>query len=234
MKNSNCHRGQTLEERGAVNKNSGIRLGKHNVELGMQKTAIDLFCGAGGFSEGFRQAGFHVLAGNDFNKFAGETFSATHHEAKFLPGPIENIRASEFLNATGLKDGELDCLIGGPPCQAFSVYNHQRGLHDNRSKLFWEYLRVVEGLSPKWVVMENVTGITSVGKGKAVRNIVAGLEELGYVVDMRILRAEEYGVPQQRRRIFFIGNRLGLPILWPETDAREKAPAIRDRTRRNR
>ena len=181
----------------------------------MEKTAIDLFCGAGGLSEGFRQAGFHILAGNDFDEHAGETFSATHEEANFLPGPIENISATDFLVATGLKKGELGCLIGGPPCQAFSVYNHHRGLHDKRSKLFWEYLRIVEGLKPNWIVMENVTGITSAGRGKAVRDIVAGLEKLGYGVELQILRAEEYGVPQQRRRVFFIGRRVGLPIPWP-------------------
>ena len=182
----------------------------------MEMTAIDLFCGAGGLSEGFRQAGFHILAGNDIDEYAGETFKAAHAEAEFFPGQIEHIRAGEFLNATGLKKGALDCLIGGPPCQAFSVYNHQRGLHDKRSKLFQEYLRIVEGLRPKWVVLENVTGISSAGNGKAVRNIVAGLEELGYAVDIQILRAEEYGIPQERRRVFFLGNRFGLPALWPE------------------
>lgn len=186
-------------------------------------TAIDLFCGAGGLSEGFRQAGFRVLAGNDIDPFAAKTFAATHPEAKFLPGPIEDISARDFLKAAGLKKGELDCLIGGPPCQAFSVYNHRRGMHDKRSSLFREYLRIVEGLMPKWVVMENVTGITSVGDGQAVEKIISGLGELGYTVETCILRAEEYGVPQERRRIFFLGNRLGLPIRWP---ARTHGPGL--------
>ena len=179
-------------------------------------SAIDLFCGAGGLSEGFRQAGFHVLAGNDIDPYAAETFVSSHAEARFLPGQIEDIGAGDFLRASGLRKGELDCLIGGPPCQAFSVYNHQRGMHDRRSGLFQEYLRVVEGLMPKWVVMENVTGITSVGGGTAVGKILSGLAGLGYAVETRILRAEQYGVPQERRRIFFVGNRLGLPTRWPE------------------
>ncbi len=179
-------------------------------------TAIDLFCGAGGLSEGFRQAGFHVLAGNDIDESAGETYTATHEEAKFLPGPIEDITAADLLKASGLKAGELDCLIGGPPCQAFSVYNHQRGMHDERSQLFREYLRIVEGLMPNWVVMENVTGITSVGQGAAVQTILKNLKDLGYHVETKILRAEEYGIPQERRRIVFLANRLGRPIIWPE------------------
>lgn len=179
-------------------------------------TVIDLFCGAGGLSEGFRQAGCHVLAGNDFDLAAGETFKATHSEAVFLGGPIQNYTAKDFLKAAGLKKGELDVLVGGPPCQGFSVYNHQRGLHDERSSLYREYLRVVEGLAPKWVVLENVTGMTSTGGGEAVNSIVGGLEALGYSVEKRILKAEEYGVPQERRRLVFIGNRVGQPIVWPE------------------
>lgn len=179
------------------------------------KTVIDLFCGAGGLSEGFRQAGYHVLAGNDFFEAAGQTYSQTHPEAKFLGGPIQEYSASDFLKAAGLRAGELDVLVGGPPCQGFSVYNHQRGLHDERSSLYQEYLRVVDGLQPNWVVLENVTGMTSAGGGAAVQAIIEGLNALGYDVRAEILRAEEYGVPQERRRIVFVGNRLGLPIAYP-------------------
>jgi DNA (cytosine-5)-methyltransferase 1 len=180
------------------------------------RTVIDLFCGAGGLSEGFRQAGYHVLAGNDFFEAAGETYAQTHQEAEFLPGPIQDYSANDFLKAAGLARGELDVLVGGPPCQGFSVYNHQRGLHDERSSLYREYLRVVGGLQPNWVVLENVTGMTSAGGGAAVAAIIEGLRSLGYDVRAEILRAEEYGVPQERRRIVFIGNRLGLPIAYPD------------------
>lgn len=180
------------------------------------KTVIDLFCGAGGLSEGFRQAGYHVLAGNDFFEAAGKTYAATHSEAAFLPGAIQQYAPRDFLNAAGLMEGDLDVLVGGPPCQGFSVYNHQRGLHDERSSLYLEYLRLVSGLRPNWVVLENVTGMTSAGGGAAVGAIIHGLEELGYRVERKILRAEEYGVPQERRRIVFIGNKLGLPVVFPE------------------
>ena len=179
-------------------------------------TAIDLFCGAGGLSEGLRQAGFRVLAGNDIDPFAAETFAASHPGAALFSGPIEEISAHDLLGASGLREGELDCLVGGPPCQAYSVYNHQRGMHDERSGLFHEYLRLVRGLMPRWIVMENVTGITSAGNGQAVADILTGLGDLGYDVETRILRSEEYGVPQERRRVFFLGNRLGSAIPWPE------------------
>lgn len=184
--------------------------------MNSQWTAIDLFCGAGGLSEGFRQAGFHVLAGNDIDEAAAQTFQATHREATFLYGPIKKLTAPQFLKAAGLAKGELNCLVGGPPCQGFSVYNHQRGMHDERSMLFKDYLRIVSGLMPGWVVLENVTGITSAGGGEAVAAILDRLGKLGYQVEYRILKAEEYGIPQERRRIVFLGNRLGLPILWPE------------------
>ncbi|TNE60972.1 MAG: DNA cytosine methyltransferase [Alphaproteobacteria bacterium] len=178
-------------------------------------TAIDLFCGAGGLSEGFRQAGFKILAGNDIFEAAGRTFALTHPEATFFPGSIYDLRGAELLAPSGLKKGELTCLVGGPPCQAFSVYNHQRGMHDARSHLFREYLRIVDEIEPEWIVMENVTGILSLAGGAAVDEILLGFKQRGYHVEYRVLRAEEYGVPQERRRVVFIGNRCKKPILWP-------------------
>lgn len=178
-------------------------------------TVVDLFCGAGGLSEGFRQAGFHVLAGLDYDDTAGKTFAATHEGARFLGGPIQNITVKDILNATGLQPGELDVLVGGPPCQGYSVYNHGRGVDDPRAGLFREYLRIVKGLKPRWLVMENVTGLTSIANGGIIREIEESLRDLGYEVDWKILRAEEYGVPQERRRIFFIANRVGAPIIFP-------------------
>ncbi|PSM16689.1 DNA cytosine methyltransferase [Nitratireductor sp. StC3] len=179
-------------------------------------TAIDLFCGAGGLSEGFRQAGFHVLAGQDFDEQAGATFAATHHEATFIGGPIQNVTPQQLLKAAGMKRGEADVIVGGPPCQGYSVYNHQRGVDDPRAGLFREYLRIVEGIYPRWIVMENVTGITSIADGGIVREITQGMNQLGYRVEMKVLKAEEYGVPQERRRVFFIATRTDCPILFPE------------------
>lgn len=179
-------------------------------------TAIDLFCGAGGLSEGFRQAGFHVLAGQDFDDQAGATFAATHPEAKFIGGPIQDVTPQQLLKAAGKKRGEIDVIVGGPPCQGYSVYNHQRGANDPRAGLFREYLRIVKGIQPRWLVMENVTGIASIAGGGVVREIFDGMKSLGYRVEMKVLRAEEFGVPQERRRVFFIATRTDAPILFPE------------------
>ncbi len=178
-------------------------------------TVIDLFCGAGGLSDGFQQTGFNILAANDIDRWAAETFKASHPNSAFFPQPIEELSAVELLRSVGLRRGELDCLIGGPPCQAFSVYNHQRGFHDDRSRLFREYLRIVDGVRAKWIVMENVPGMRDLGNGRAIKEIVRSLGALGYRVESRILKAENFGVPQERRRIIFIATRTSDPILWP-------------------
>lgn len=193
----------------------------------MARTVIDLFCGAGGLSEGFRQAGFDVLVGQDMDAVAGRTFAETHPESVFISGPVQGVSAYRLLLASGLERGELDVLVGGPPCQGYSVYNHQRGVHDPRAGLFREYLRIVEGLQPKWVVMENVSGITSIAGGRVVREIQDGMRGLGYRVEMRLLRSEDFGVPQERRRMFFIGTRTGKAIRFPlPTHGRHLLPYV--------
>ena len=176
---------------------------------------IDLFCGAGGLSEGFRQTGFDILLANDIDIWCEATYKLNHPETKFVAGPIQNLSASQILSDLSINKGELDCIIGGPPCQAFSVYNHQRGMHDERSGLFREYLRLIAGLLPKYVVIENVPGITSVEDGFAVKEIKQRLMQLGYNVETALLRAEAYGVAQERRRLFFIGNRINAEIVFP-------------------
>lgn len=176
---------------------------------------VDLFCGAGGLSEGFRQNGFNILLANDFDAWCEATYKLNHPETNFISGSIQNITAAQIQSELGIKPGELDCIIGGPPCQAFSVYNHQRGMHDERSGLFREYLRLVTGLLPKYVIIENVPGITSVEDGIAVTEIKQRLKELGYNVESALLKAEDYGVAQERRRLVFIGNRINADVIFP-------------------
>lgn len=183
--------------------------------MAKRRTVIDLFCGAGGLSAGLEMAGFTVLAGNDLFEAAGKTFAETHPMAKFLPGRIQDLDTDDLLKESGLQKGELTVLVGGPPCQAYSVYNHQRGMHDERATLFREYLRIVKALQPEWIVMENVAGIFSIGGGEAVHAIKDELGALGYKVEYEVLKAEQFGVPQERRRVVFIGNRIGAPIMHP-------------------
>lgn len=174
-------------------------------------TCFDLFAGAGGLAVGFRSAGWAVLGANDIDKDAGATFRLNFPEAIFFEGPIAALDVKDILSHCRLEPGELDCLIGGPPCQSFSYNNHQRSEKDARSRLFEHYLRVVKGLLPKTLVMENVPGILTIGGGSVISSIRAELKSLGYVSDVHILSAEEYGTPQVRRRVFVVASRLNAP-----------------------
>ena len=172
-------------------------------------TCIDVFAGAGGMADGFRHAGFAILSGTDHADAACSTFRLNFPEASFFRRPISDLSGEELLADAGLEQGVLDCLIGGPPCQAFSYNNHAREEHAARSTLFRDYLRIVEALNPKCVVMENVPGILTILGGAVLEEIYGELQALGYECEARILFAEDYGVPQERRRVFFIASRVG-------------------------
>lgn len=172
-------------------------------------TCIDLFSGAGGLADGFRQAGFDVLSGTDIDCIAGATFRYNFPSASFFECPISDLTGAELLSDASLRPGDLDCLLGGPPCQSFSYNNHERSRRGARARLFRDYLRIVEALEPKCLVMENVPGILTVGGGAVVEEIYDVLGDLGYECEGRILYAEEFGVPQARRRVFFVATRLG-------------------------
>ena len=172
-------------------------------------SCIDLFSGAGGMAEGFRQAGFKVLSANDSDPTSSVTFRKNFPEASFIKGPIELLQSEDLLYGHSIGEGDIDCVIGGPPCQAFSINNHRRSAEDDRAGLFRDYLRIVKALTPRTLVMENVPGILSIGNGAVVKEIEESLAALGYESKTRILYAEEYGVPQERRRVFITATRLG-------------------------
>jgi DNA (cytosine-5)-methyltransferase 1 len=178
-----------------------------NAQLGPR--CIDLFAGAGGLAEGFRQAGWNIIAAVDNDPSAAATFRMNFPRTKFFEKDIRNVSPSMLMRATGVKCGELECLLGGPPCQSFSYNNHARSASSQRARLFRQYLRIVKRVLPKTIVMENVPGMLTVGDGAIVRAIRRGLEKLGYQVGVRILFAEDFGVPQERRRVFIIATRLG-------------------------
>lgn len=170
---------------------------------------IDLFAGAGGLAVGFRSAGWGVIAGNDIDADAAETFKLNFPEASFFEGPVSKLSAEELLTDCGLERGDLDCLVGGPPCQSFSHNNHHRSAADERARLFEHYLALVEGLNPKTIVMENVPGILSIDGGRVVEEILAHLRRLGFDATVARLSAEEFGTPQLRRRVFIVASRVG-------------------------
>lgn len=168
-------------------------------------TVLDLFSGAGGLSRGFMDAGFNVVLGVDFDDAALKTFKENHGKAEVMKLDLfdhNNIyKIQEFLQK---KEIRLDVLVGGPPCQGFSLAG-KREENDDRNKLYTAMVKTAELLKPKVVVLENVPGLLTLYKGKAKQQILNDFKNLGYKMDVQILYAPEYGVPQIRKRAFFVG-----------------------------
>lgn len=169
---------------------------------------ISLFSGAGGMDIGFINSGFEIVWANDFFKEAVESYRNNIGD-HIVYGDITKIKSSEMPD-------DIDLVIGGFPCQGFSVANTKRSMKDERNFLYKEMLRVIKDKKPKFFVAENVKGILSMEHGKVIEMIKKDFESIGYKVDARLLNAAEYGVPQARERVVIIGNRLGLDNPYPK------------------
>jgi DNA (cytosine-5)-methyltransferase 1 len=176
---------------------------------GNKPTAVDLFSGAGGITLGLLNAGFNVRLCADLDEACEQTHRRNFPAIPFRRADISKLRGKEILSDSGLREGELNLLIGGPPCQGFSILG-QRELWDPRNGLFHEFLRIAGELAPECVVIENVTGLATLGKGAVLREIGAAFAVAGYNADCAELLAAQYGVPQMRWRMFFIGWRMDL------------------------
>lgn len=172
--------------------------------------AIDMFCGCGGTTQGLRDAGFSVIAGVENNALAVATYRKNHPRTKVWDSDICDLTPKKLLQHHGLRKGELDLLTGCPPCQAFSSMrrlNGKRRVRDRESKdLVFEYLRFVEGLKPKVVMIENVPRLIDDYRFNQVRK---RLRELGYAGQPAIFNAADCGVAQRRRRMVYIASRIG-------------------------
>ena len=170
-------------------------------------TCIDLFCGAGGITEGFEQAGFRTLYGNDINQVAIETFQLNHPGACADSRPVEQIDPRAVRVQLGIPRGELSLIAGGPPCQGFSINAPERFLEDPRNSLFRHYIRFVDEFEPKALLLENVPGMLSLADGRIFERIVREFTKRGYDVSAKILFAAHYGVPQERWRLIVLASR---------------------------
>ncbi len=162
-------------------------------------TAVSLFTGAGGMDIGFESAGIKVLCANELNKDACDTYATNHPEVKLIRGDLTE-HMEELAEFKG-----VDLVFGGPPCQGFSVAG-KMDPNDERSQLIWRFLDVVELLRPKAFVMENVKALAALEKWEPVRQrYLQRVSDLGYTCSYRVLNASEFGVPQNRERVFFVG-----------------------------
>lgn len=169
---------------------------------------ISLFSGAGGMDLGFINANFEIIWANDLFKEAVDSYRKNIGK-HMVYGDITKISSSNIPSGA-------DVIIGGFPCQGFSVANNKRSMEDERNFLYREMLRVIKDKKPKFFVAENVKGILSIEKGKVFEMIKSDFENLGYKVDAKILNAAEYGIPQARERVIIMGNRLGIDNPFPK------------------
>lgn len=180
---------------------------------------MDLFCGTGGFSKGFVNTGlFEVVHGVDVLPVAIDTFRSNHPQAFAVAGDIRKLRRSEVSERTGFKRGEVDVIIGGPPCQGFSSIRPFRSSRDDdpRNSLFEEFASYVNYFRPKAFVMENVVGLATFAGGETITQIEETFSGLGYDCEWRILNAANFGVPQKRERLILIGVEKGGSLNFPE------------------
>lgn len=172
-------------------------------------TCLDLFCGAGGLSTGFAMAGGNPLGGVDFDHDSIQTYKKNFPFA----GDTACQSIQDWKPMT--KPGLVDVIIGGPPCQGFSLARGQRFVDDPRNSLYKYFIKIVKMYKPKWVVMENVEGITNIGDGIVLAQILEDFANIGYHLEYKVVNMALYGVPQKRKRAIFVGNRSGHSFSWP-------------------
>lgn len=166
---------------------------------------ISLFSGAGGLDKGFHNAGFKTLVANEYDPKICPTFRTNFPEVELLEGDIKNLSSASFpKGVTG--------IIGGPPCQSWSEGGTLRGIEDPRGKLFYEYIRVLEDTKPLFFVAENVSGMLAKRHSNAVQEFMKLFDEVGYDVTLKMLNANDYDVPEERYRVFYVGFRKDLHI----------------------
>lgn len=166
---------------------------------------IDLFCGSGGFSLGFLQEGFSAKYACDFEAACIDTYRFNHMDMSSENIVCEDVRIIKDDLIERFKNTELDLIIGGPPCQGFSIANQQKIIDDPRNQLYKSFVEIVEALNSKFFVMENVKGMSKVAD--QVKEIFLNI---GYSVEFQLLKAQDFGIPQNRERLIFIGNRMGI------------------------
>lgn len=160
---------------------------------------VALFAGCGGLDLGFENAGFNIIWANDNNKKVEETYRCNHENTELIIKSLVDIKSEEIP--------ECDVIIGGPPCQSWSLAGAMKGKEDSRGQLFYEYVRVIKDKRPLAFVAENVKGIVSKAHIEAFNEIVNMFKECGYTVTYQLLNAKDYGVPQDRERVFVVGIR---------------------------
>lgn len=187
--------------------------------VGERMKLISLFSGAGGLDLGFKKAGFEIVMANEFDKKIWETYER-NHQTPLIKGNILAVDEKEFPDCDG--------IIGGPPCQSWSEGGALRGIDDPRGKLFYEYIRILKAKQPKFFLAENVKGMMAERHNQAVKDILKAFENAGYLVNIFVMNAHDYGVAQDRKRVFYIGFRKDLNITYNPPKKQEQKYYLKD------
>ena len=186
---------------------------------------ISLFSGCGGLDLGFEKAGFEIPIANEYDRTIWATFKANHPRTHLIEGDIRQIEEDDFPD-------EIDGIIGGPPCQSWSEAGSLRGINDARGQLFFDYIRILNSKRPKFFLAENVSGMLANRHNEAVQNILKMFDECGYNVSLTLVNAKNYGVAQERKRVFYIGFRkeLNIDFKFPQgsTSDEDKKIVLKD------
>lgn len=177
---------------------------------------LSLFSGCGGLDLGFEKAGFEIPVANEFDPTIWETFKVNHSKTQLLECDIKNIKEEDLPK-------DIDGIIGGPPCQSWSEAGAMRGINDSRGQLFFEYIRLLKILKPKFFLAENVSGMLSKKHKEAVDNFIKLFKDCGYDVSLTLVNAKDYGVAEERKRVFYIGfrNDLMVNFKFPEGSTKD-------------
>lgn len=177
---------------------------------------LSLFSGCGGLDLGFEKAGFEIPVANEFDPTIWETFKVNHPKTQLLECDIKNIKEEDLPK-------DIDGIIGGPPCQSWSEAGAMRGINDSRGQLFFEYIRLLKILKPKFFLAENVSGMLSKKHKEAVDNFIKLFKGCGYDVSLTLVNAKDYGVAEERKRVFYIGfrNDLKIDFKFPEGSTKD-------------
>lgn len=189
--------------------------------MGKSIKVLSLFSGCGGLDLGFEKAGFSIPIANEYDKTIWETYEINHPKTKLIKGDVRKIVNEDIFD-------DIDGIIGGPPCQSWSEAGALRGIEDERGKLFYDYIRILKAKKPKFFLAENVSGMLAERHKEARENIIEKFKNAGYNVTINLVNAKNYGVAQERERVFYIGFRKDLKInfKFPEGSTKDDSKKI--------
>lgn len=192
---------------------------------GSQPIAIDLFSGVGGLSLGFENAGFRICQAVEQSSYTATTYKKNHPEVDLINADICELDPIDCIRRIALEPKDISIIIGGPPCQGFSESNRRTRTVDNpKNMLFLQFVKFLKAIRPAYFVIENVAGLRTLSKGFILNRIIKSCNELGYKAEYKELNSISFGVPQFRRRIFIVGNRLGHNFRFPQANNGHKQP----------